>query len=132
MGGLDLLIPILFIVPTSLLASAIILRTTSSSALIRHGASTISPCTIFIYSSGTSISSDIATSKATSHSYFFEEQLDVCKQLITDHEKLQQFSEDGGVENNIRTRFKEHPRCTARFGEVPRHARNRAVSINEY
>ena len=131
MGGLDLLIPILFIVPTSLLASAFLLLPTSSSTLIRHGGvPTISPCAI--YSSVTSISSDISTSKPTTHKHFFEKQLDVCKQIIAEHQTLQQFYENGDVQNNTRTRFKEHPRCTARFGEVLQHARNRAISINEY
>ena len=61
---------------------------------------------------------------------FFNDQLDICKQIAND-------SDDNNDElqyNNdvARSRFKEHPRCTARFGEVLQHARDNAVPIEEY
>jgi len=62
---------------------------------------------------------------------FFNEQFDICKQIafdnsINDNNVLQYNNDD-----MARSRFKEHPRCTARFGEVLQHARDTAVSIEE-
>lgn len=72
-----------------------------------------------------------SSSALTLPTNFLIEQLDICKQIAND-------SDDNNTHklqyNNVmdRLRFKEHPRCTARFGEVLQHARDTAVSIEEY
>ena len=65
---------------------------------------------------------------STMQADFFAQQLDVCKQIISDDDLR------SGFESNNRSneRFKEHPRCTKRFGEVLLHARNGAGSHTEY
>ena len=67
---------------------------------------------------------------------FFEEQLDICKKIVDDHEQnttdratpMINLDEKADI---IRSRFKEHPRCTAKFGEALLHARD-AGSYEEY
>jgi len=62
---------------------------------------------------------------------FFNEQFDICKQIAFDNS----INDNNVLQHNndvARSRFKEHPRCTARFGEVLNHARDTAVSIEEY
>jgi len=73
----------------------------------------------------TCIKSSLALTLSTN---FFNEQLDICKQIADDNNNsVLQYNNDVA-----RSRFKEHPRCTARFGEVLNHARDTAVSIEEY
>ncbi|KAL7543403.1 hypothetical protein ACHAXR_012820 [Thalassiosira sp. AJA248-18] len=77
---------------------------------------------------------DVASQSTTqAKADFFEKQLVLCKQIAIDHDNDITNSElQLGSKGQARTRFKEHPRCTARFGEVLLHARDWATSNEEY
>jgi len=90
---------------------AFVLPTTISSSLLAHCCAT---------------ESSIETKQAH---FFFNEQLDICKQIADDSDDVLQYNNDDMA---CRSRFKEHPRCTARFGEVLQHAQDTAVSMEEY
>ncbi|KAL9185994.1 hypothetical protein ACHAXT_005232 [Thalassiosira profunda] len=60
---------------------------------------------------------------------FVERQLDICRRIVNDGEISLQSERRGG---KGRSRFKEHSRCTARFGEVLLHARNGAATADEH
>ena len=77
----------------------------------------------------TCIKSSLALTLSTN---FFNEQLDICKQIANDSDDYNVFPLQCSNDMNRRSRFKEHPRCTARFGEVLYHARDSSVSIEEY
>lgn len=71
---------------------------------------------------------------------FFEQQLEICHQIIRDHDDASKDHDDIRIiqhdsinrQYNIqRARFKEHPRCTARFGEVILHARDSATTCDD-
>lgn len=59
---------------------------------------------------------------------FFKQQLDVCEHIIIDSGTRPCHDSEG----ETRTRFEEHPRCTARFGDVLLHAKNCAITNEEY
>jgi len=66
---------------------------------------------------------------------FFEEQLDLCKQMIDCNGASHALVRDNDLgiiaSAETRARFKEHPRCTARFGEVLMHARDNCASTQD-
>eukprot|EP00585_Thalassiosira_rotula_P005468 CAMPEP_0196141910 /NCGR_PEP_ID=MMETSP0910-20130528/10701_1 /TAXON_ID=49265 /ORGANISM="Thalassiosira rotula, Strain GSO102" /LENGTH=520 /DNA_ID=CAMNT_0041403139 /DNA_START=174 /DNA_END=1736 /DNA_ORIENTATION=+ len=63
---------------------------------------------------------------------FFKQQLDVCEHIIIDSDNNIRLEHDHDSEGDSRKRFKEHPRCTARFGDVLLHAKNCAITSEEY
>lgn len=66
---------------------------------------------------------------------FFDNQLDICRSIIAEdrNSSYNIILEDDLVSApQRRRRFKEHPRSTARFGEVLLHARDHACSKDEY
>jgi len=71
---------------------------------------------------------------STTRADFFEQQLAICKHIISmDDLQLVHGHHGSGVEKGKpRQKFREHPRCTARFGEVLLHARDGATSPDEY
>lgn len=71
------------------------------------------------------------TSWPPNHPNFFDEQLGICR-LICEEASTHDNLFNARTVPTDRSRFKEHPRCTARFGEVLLHARNSASSSEEY
>lgn len=98
----------------------------------QHIKSTPSIARCVAYSSVEFIS-DVAEPVPCTTCTFFEEQLDICRQIVVDHFDDNRFSDDVVLEGEaiVRSRFREHPRCTARFGEVLLHAKNTAATSEE-
>jgi len=113
---------------TQLFIAASCCTTSSTSAFVPDSTASISRC--IACSSAASIS-DVAAPSMT-EAEFVEQQLDVCKQIVIGHSDGFQLNDGNDLQGKTRTRFKDHPRCTARFGEVLLHARNEAGSTEEY